>query len=657
MAIEKMKKLRLMAIRPQKDALFRELTKLGAIEVAEIQLSDEEANAVTPESGDVVKLKGQHATVTSALKTLDSHAHITDGLLSAKPLIPANDLLEAEKAESAIKIAEEIERNADIIKRANAEISRQGNIAESLVPWQSLDMPLEYTGSSTTAAIMGMIPADYPFAEVEAALEKASELSQLYLVSSDSKLQYVVLICYKEEQAAALEAVRAYGFAVASLSGMTGTPQENINLCKQTVEKLEKEKADADAAIVAFADKRDELKLGADVLATDISRAEADDKLCGLGSTFIMQGWILERKVPEFEAICEKYDCAWELEDPKEEEYPDVPVKLRNNKFTNALNMVTNMYSLPAYDGVDPNPLMAPFFILFFGLMMADMGYGALMIIGAIVALKKIKPREGTLVFCQLLLYAGISTFICGALTGGLFGDSLVQLGKVLGKPEGWGELPSLFTPTGNTVQVLIGSLVLGLIHMNVGMVVNFVGRWKRGEYMDAIFEEGALWVTLIGAILFAVPKLVASAPAALGTVGKIVLIVGLVMVFYGGSRASEGVGGKILSIFVTLYNQATGWFGDILSYCRIMALMLAGSVIATVFNTIGAMTGSVLVYVLIFIIGHVLNFLLNLLSCYVHDLRLQCLEYFGKFYKDGGRAFNPMSVKTKYHDIEISKN
>lgn len=655
MAIEKMKKLRLMAIRPQKDALFRELTKLGAIEVAEVELTEEEANAVSRESGDAIKLRGQHATVTSALKTLDAHAHLKDALLSPKPLVAAVALLENDKADEAVSIAEEIESYADTIKRANAEISRQGTVMESLAPWKSLDMPIDYSGSESTVAIMGTFPMDNTFATVEAALEKASELSQLYLVSRDDKLHYVVLVCHKSEQQAALEAVRAYGFAVASLGGMTGTPQENIDLCKQTVDQLKKEKADADAAIVAYADKRELLKLGADVLATDISRAEADDKIYRMDSTIIMQGWILASKVSDFEAICDKYDCAWELEDPKEEEYPDVPVKLRNNKFTNALNMVTNMYSLPAYDGVDPNPLMAPFFILFFGLMMADMGYGALMVIGAIVAMKKMKPREGTQVFCQLLLYSGISTFICGALTGGLFGDSLVQLGVVLGKPEGWGTLPCLFTPTGNTVEILIGSLVLGLIHMNVGMVVNFVERWKRGEYMDAIFEEGALWVTLVGAIMFAVPKLAKSAPAALGSVGKIVLIAGLVMVFYGGSRGAKGVGGKILSVFVTMYNQATGWFGDILSYCRIMALMLAGSVIATVFNTIGAMTGSILVYIFIFAIGHTLNFLLNLLGCYVHDLRLQCLEYFGKFYKDGGRAFNPMSVKTNYHDIEIS--
>ena len=123
-------------------------------------------------------------------------------------------------------------------------------------------------------------------------------------------------------------------------------------------------------------------------------------------------------------------------------------------------------------------------------------------------------------------------------------------------------------------------------------------------------------------------------------------------MVFYGGSRSANGVGGKILSVFVTLYNQATGWFGDILSYSRIMALMLAGSVIATVFNTIGSIANSLWLFIPVFLIGHALNFALNLLGCYVHDLRLQCLEFFGKFYEDGGKAFTPLRINPKYYNV-----
>lgn len=396
--------------------------------------------------------------------------------------------------------------------------------------------------------------------------------------------------------------------------------------------------------ISAMAECRQELKLCADRMETKVAYAEAEGRLYGMESVVALQGWVLARKVPELEASLEKFDCAWELCDPEPEEYPEVPVQLRNNKITNALNMVTNMYSLPSYDGVDPNPLMAPFFILFYGLMMADMGYGLIMILAAVVAMKKMHPRKGSLSFCQLLLYSGISTFIMGILTGGFFGDALAQIGKILGKPDGWGELWCLFSPMTDVMTVLIGAMVLGLIHLNTGMVISVVEKIKKGDAASAFWEEGSLWVILIGAVMMALN---------VGSVGgvPVVLVVGCVMLFYGGSRGAKGFG-KLTSLFSTLYNTVTGWFGDILSYSRIMALMLAGSVIATVFNTIGGIANSLWLFIPVFLIGHSLNFALNLLGCYVHDLRLQCLEYFGKFYKDGGRAFKPLEVSTKYYDI-----
>lgn len=133
---------------------------------------------------------------------------------------------------------------------------------------------------------------------------------------------------------------------------------------------------------------------------------------------------------------------------------------------------------------------------------------------------------------------------------------------------------------------------------------------------------------------------------------GKIVLIIGAAALLYGSTRGAKGFGGKAVAVVACLYNEVTGWFGDILSYSRIMALMLAGCVIGQVFNTIGAITGNVILFIVIFLFGHTLNFLLNLLGCYVHDLRLQCLEYFKKFYEDGGRPFNPLNINTKYYDI-----
>jgi len=342
------------------------------------------------------------------------------------------------------------------------------------------------------------------------------------------------------------------------------------------------------------------------------------------------------------------------FEDPVEEEYPEVPVKLKNNVFTNGLNMVTNMYSLPQYGTVDPNPLMAPFFILFYGLMMADMGYGLLMVLASVIAMKKMRPRDGMLHFCNLLFWAGIATFVVGALTGGFFADAPYQLVHMINPESTWQGLPVLlFSPLSDTILVLGGSIALGFIHLNTGLIISFVRKVKQGAILDGIFYECAIWVIFVGAGIMVLGSDLVLGAEAVKTAGLVVLIIGAVALFYGGTRGKKGLG-KVTSIFGTLYNELTGWFGDLLSYSRIMALMLAGSVIGQVFNTIATMFGNIILFVVIFIVGHALNFGLNLLGCYVHDLRLQCLEYFGKFYTDGGRPFKPLKVESKY--VEVSK-
>ena len=647
MAILKMKKLRLMAVRSRKDELLRELIRHGCVEFSEledqIQGSDVES-ILSRESSDVATLKSQLTSLNHAIALLDTYAPKKGKLLSAKPELEDLAFLDDTGLSGALKFAGAIEGYDARIKRISAEESRQRGIIDSLQPWLGLDLPLNTEGTERCGVLMGTIPVKMELADVQAALSQVDEESELFQVNEDKRDRYVLLVAMKETIPAMQECLRSFGFTASALGSMKGTARECLSAAEEALKELASEKEACAQSIVAEAVRSDELKLAADRVSTKIALAEADEKLYGTASTVVMEGWIPEEKEQELIKVFDDFGCAYETLTPTEEEYPEVPVKLKNNKVTNGLNMVTEMYSLPAYGSLDPNPLMAPFFILFYGLMMADMGYGLLMVIAALVAMKKIKPRKGSLSFCQLLLWGGISTFVCGALTGGFFGDALVKIGQILGKPSGWGELPALFSPMTDSMMVLIGAMALGLVHLNTGMVINFVKKTKRGQLADAIWEEGALWVTLVGIILY-VLKIgnVAGVP--------VVLVIGLVMVFYGGSRSAKGLG-KLLSIFTTLYNTATGWFGDILSYSRIMALMLAGSVIATVFNTIGAIANSFWLFIPVFLIGHTLNFALNLLGCYVHDLRLQCLEYFGKFYEDGGRPFKPLEVTTKYYNV-----
>jgi len=645
MAIEKMKKLRLMAVRSQKEDLLKEMMLLGCVQITEPEqkLQDPEiASVVKRESTELTRFKAQHASLTHAVELLGKYAPVKSGLLSARPEIGCEDFLDYSSVEDALKMAEKIEGLDEKIKKIGAEESRVRGMIESLKPWEPMDVPIDYTGTEKATVLMGMLPAAVSFGEVQASVAAITEEAELFLVSADKDQQYMYLVCLRDDQSKILETLRSYSFSSSVITGEKGTARQCIAFGEQALGRLAEEKKATEAEIVSLGDTRENLKLCADRLSTKIGSAEAEENVFGLDSAIVLEGWLLAAKEKELESVFEKYDCAWETEDPTEDEYPEVPVKLRNNSFTNAMNMVTNMYSLPAYNGVDPNPLMAPFFVLFYGLMFADMGYGILMIIAGLLVIKKARPRAGMLSFAQLMLYCGISAFVIGALTGGFFSDAPLQIAKMINPNTTWTGLPAVFSPMNDSVKVLVGAMVLGVVQLNVGLGVSLVKKIRRHEVIDAILYEVALWIILIGIVLVVLLK---------NTASIVVLCVGAAMLFAGAMRGKKGIG-MISAIFGVIYNEATGWFGDILSYSRIMALMLAGSVIGVVFNTIAAMTGNIIGFTIIFIVGHALNFGLNLLGCYVHDLRLQVLEYFGKFYEDGGKAFQPLEINTKYYDI-----
>ena len=657
-----MKRLTLAVIRSQKEALLKELIRHGCLEVAEIDglvKESEIASLVKSEDSDLMKYRQAYSSLQHGIDLLNRYVPKKSPLLSSQPEISSEEFLDETGMWGAVQFARQIEENDGRIKRISAEESRQRSVIESLKPWADLTMPLNTDGTDYAAVLLGMIPARISLEEVAGAVEKVTDEAQLYSVSDDKSQHYVMLIVLREKASAVQEVLRDFGFTPATVTGMDGSARECIGKAEVALKDLASEKQRLTKAIEAEDVRRDEMKLAADRMGARISMAEAEEKLFGTESVVLLEGWMPAEREEELSRVFEDYTCAYETRDPKEEEYPDVPVKLKNNRVTDGLNMVTNMYSLPAYGTVDPNPLMAPFFIVFFGLMFADIGYGILMILAALFALAKIKPQEGSLSFCRLLLWGGIATTIAGFMTGSLFSDAPKQIYDVICASKGieptWQGLPRLFSPTEDSILVLGGSLILGWLHLNTGMVVSFVQKWKHGNKADAIWEEGSLWVLLIGAVIFALKKLNVL-PWIPNVVAMAALIIGVVMLLFGAGRNAKGFG-KVTAAFGCIYNTATGWFGDILSYSRIMALMLAGGVVGQVFNTVAIMPAkngginavTVIAFVVIFLLGHAMNFGLNLLGCYVHDLRLQCLEFFGKFYQDGGKPFKPLKLSGKY--------
>ena len=643
MAILKMKKLRICGVSEEQTQLIRQLQLLGSVEIgAPCALTDTQGVQVfcAGDGKSADALLRTSARLTSALETLKHYETKKGGLFAARPEKTIGELFSDEAYAAALDTAQAVLDAQDARSRLAAEKSRLTAVRESFVPWQQLPLPLETLGTQHTRILLGTVPAQTDLEALRARVFEAADEVQLEQISADQQSLYLLVFVHKCAAEAVGAALREAGFALTTFDGVQGTAAENIRRTDEAIAACEQQDAEKLAELTALAEQKSALQLAFDRCTQEISKAQAADRLVHSEKTFCLGGWVPCEDVGKLEALLSGFCCAWELTDPAPEEYPDVPVKLKNNKLTWPLNMVTEMYSLPAYDGVDPNPLMAPFFILFYGIMMADMGYGLLMILASIIITKKSRPKGTSGQMFGLMFSCGISTFLMGALTGGFFGDFLPQLVGIIDPDTTFKALPSLFTPLDDTITILIGAMALGFVQIVTGMAISFVEKIKKGQIMDAIWEELTWWIVFAGI-----------ACMALG-VTNIVLYVGIGMVVVGSGWSAKGFG-KVTAIFGSVYNHVTGYFGDILSYSRLMTLMLAGSVIASVFNTLGAIPGNVVFFLLVSVAGNGLNFALNLLSCYVHDLRLQCLEYFGKFYQDGGKPFEPLAINTKYLDIQ----
>ena len=638
-----MKKLRICGVSEEQTQLIRQLQLLGSVEIgAPCALTDTQGVQVfcAGDGKSADALLRTSARLTSALETLKHYETKKGGLFAARPEKTIGELFSDEAYAAALDTAQAVLDAQDARSRLAAEKSRLTAVRESFVPWQQLPLPLETLGTQHTRILLGTVPAQTDLEALRAKVFEAADEVQLEQISADQQSLYLLVFVHKCAAEAVGAALREAGFALTTFDGVQGTAAENIRRTDEAIAACEQQDAEKLAELTALAAQKSALQLAFDRCTQEIAKAQAADRLVHSEKTFCLGGWVPCEDVGKLEALLSGFCCAWELTDPAPEEYPDVPVKLKNNKLTWPLNMVTEMYSLPAYDGVDPNPLMAPFFILFYGIMMADMGYGLLMILASIIITKKSRPKGTSGQMFGLMFSCGISTFLMGALTGGFFGDFLPQLVGIIDPDTTFKALPSLFTPLDDTITILIGAMALGFVQIVTGMAISFVEKIKKGQIMDAIWEELTWWIVFAGI-----------ACMALG-VTNIVLYVGLGMVVVGSGWSAKGFG-KVTAIFGSVYNHVTGYFGDILSYSRLMTLMLAGSVIASVFNTLGAIPGNVVFFLLVSVAGNGLNFALNLLSCYVHDLRLQCLEYFGKFYQDGGKPFEPLAINTKYVDIQ----
>ena len=635
-----MKHLRLLGMESEREALLKTMQDMECVEISSIDGSEEALKSGFAKPDDKALMSAQEASraYRTALASLDRFAPEKKGMFRKRQGVSRAAFFSAESEENARTAAETINKDTRRLGEIESERTKNEALRATLAPWLTVDAPLG-GADGALAVFFGTVGLNVTDDALKALADSLDGLLTWQQASSDRSLRYLLVMCHGSVKERALSALRDLGFSTVSFRGMTGTAKENDKALAENLAALEKERQEIEQRIAGLGGKREALLEASDRAAIALRREEAKSRLVGTDKVFLLEGWLPADRCAALEKALEPFTCAIETREPTEDEYPQVPVQLKNNKLTRPLNMVTEMYSLPAYGTLDPNPLMAPFFILFYGIMMADMGYGLLMMIASVIISKKYRPKGTSGELFSLLGLCGISTFIMGALTGGFFGDFLTQLVAIV-SPGTVFALPKLFDPLDDLTMILIGSMALGMVQIVTGMAISLIEKCKRKKFLDAFFEEITWWTVFIGIALLALGK------------GAAVLYVGCALVLLGPIVQGKGWG-RLTGVFGSLYNHVTGYFGDILSYTRLMALMLAGSVIAQVFNMLAAMPGNVIAFIIISMLGNAMNFGLNLLGCYVHDLRLQCLEFFNKFYVDGGKPFRPMTLDTEYVDLQ----
>lgn len=638
MAIVKMKKIRGIILDSDRDDMFFQLQRFGLLEIMQPDEENPEwEGLLSPTQTRQEQITAQAEKARAALAALDQYAPEKTGLFSQRPVIKEHELFL--DTASALELVDEILKYSEAVNSILSFQTKLRNEKTSLEPWVNLDAPLDTASTANLYAAFGVLPASVPLGSVTGALNQAADTAALFLSSTDNQQHYILLLCHQSERQAALETLKVYGFTHANLKNVTGTASENILDIDRQLAQLEREKQSDIDLISGYKENRLDIKICADHLSADLSREQALQKLAATEKTLVLKGWFPASEQAVLETLMGRFDCAYEITDPDPED--DVPTLLKNNKLTEPLNMVTEMYSLPAYDGIDPNPLIALFFTMFFGIMYADMGYGLILIFGSLFITKKAKPRGVIGQMMRLATLCGITTLISGLLFGSFFGDAVPQITEAFGgeRIDWFSNLSFVMNPMESPMLILVLSLVLGAIHILFGMGVKAYMCIRDGHPLDALFDVGSWWLLFAGIAVLALG----------GT--KWIALAGVAALVLTQGRDKPTIVGKLVGGIASLYD-ITAYFSDVLSYTRLMALVLATSVIAQVVNILGTLTGNIVICIVIMIVGHSFNMGINIIGTYVHAARLQYLEFFGKFYKDGGRSFDPLRVKPSFVDI-----
>jgi V/A-type H+-transporting ATPase subunit I len=713
MAIARVMRTTVIGYRPVMEEVLEAVQRAGVMSV-EAQPFELESAAVGPEAPERLAVEEQLAEAVFVSDFL-GRFHTSDTPLSTfiaeKIHVESQLFFDMRYSLRMHAVYRECVGISDRLAAAERERERLKALIVDLEPWLELRLEIErWQCTERTRLVTGTVPAATGPDLRSRLREQVSEVTVQELGPSGDRQAWVVIAMedsFDEVRSMLAEA----DFEEVSFPGLENYPAEEAEDAREAIAELERESArlterasqvaaehyaEAVALVQSLESRRDAVLVRGDVGRTERS--------------FVVSGWIPTAQTDALGAALASYGDAVDvsLREPTVDEDP--PVLLDNRSWLKPFELLTDLYGRPSYWGIDPTPLLAPFFLLFFAICIGDVGYGAMLIGGAWLIKHKLDVTSGVKRFMDLLITGGAASMVVGVPLASYFALPAEALPAPLRALQ-------VIDPVVDITTFLIIALVIGIIQVFFGVFVAAWTAFKRGDAESAVFDQlsivflflmlavttlsgvtgngglvrASLVIGVVGAMVMqgrAVQAAIraegtASWDRMLGIAWSAVLLAGIatfaatgaiaaVWTMLGVSAAglfvSRSVRRGVLGVLTGAYNVygLTGFVGDILSYLRLPALGLSGMLVGLVFNILTelvwesatplfaagglAYLGGAVVAVLavtLFVVGHTFNVVINLLGAFVHPARLQFVEFFSKFYEAGGQPFSPFRFRS----------
>jgi V/A-type H+-transporting ATPase subunit I len=555
----------------------------------------------------------------------------------------------------AFEVLEKSLKCQDEIDETISSIEHLETVIANLMPWRKLGAKVEEIRQwQKTNIIAGIMPR-VKFEEVSAEL---NEMGAVIEIVDETKLQVMCLVVSLNENAVQVTKIlRGGDFENANFEKMQGTVSENI-------ETLNKELGTQKIKLVNLKEQARELakhKFDLNILSDHYNslhnREETGSKAPATKHVVLLEGWIRKKDFKRLEKIVHKF-AASNISEIKPGEGEETPIEIENNAAVKPFETITRLNGMPGMGDIDPTVYMAPFFAVFFGICVTDAGYGLVMAVAFWWLIRKIQGDKKAL---WMFLISSTMAIVAGAVTGSWFGDAhnlIPQDTEAFRVINGWREKIMLFDPMKDPMTFFMIAMGLGYFQIMCALMIGFFNNLFRKNYAAAVFSYLVWLIYLNSLMIFGLSK-AHIVPSMAGSIAGWIAVSQAAMIFWFTERNSGlggRIGGGVFALFSTVF-----YFGDLVSYVRLMALGMVSGGLGMAVNTLVKLVMEIpyagfVLGLALFVVGHLVNTALAILGSFVHSLRLQFVEFFPKFFTGGGTEFKPFSLSYKHMIIKEEK-